>query len=118
MGYTLNGTSIRRPNKMQVDNSTQLAEQRTLSGAVGRDYFGSNKRVWMLSYDSLNVTDFNIIDTIYQAYLTSGTAVTWVISEGNYTVASTNVHVDLLSRDFSVPGSSYLSGIQLILKEA
>lgn len=118
MGYTLNGSAIRRPNAMIESNDTQVAQIRTLSGAVNRDYFGSRKRVWSLTYENIEKVDFDTINTIYLAYLSTGTAVPFVSTESNYAVTSTNVHIDLLIRGFSVKGSNYLSDFTLTLTEA
>jgi len=103
---------------MAEDNDTQTAENRTLSGNVSRDLFGSNKRILTLQYQNVNPTDYAIILAIYQSYLSTKATKTWQITESNYTVSSTNVHVDLKNRGFSVQGSSYLSDFTLILKEA
>lgn len=118
MPYLLSATTIRRPNAMTEDNSTQVAEIRTLAGSVKRDFFGSNKRIWKLEYQNIEKTDYDTINTIYQAYLTAGSPVTFQITETNYAVASTNVHIDLLSRGFSVRGVNYISDFTLILVEA
>lgn len=118
MAYTLAGSSIRPPTSFDEANSTQLAQQRTLSGAVNRDFFGSNKRIWTLNYENVQITEFNTIKTIYTNYLSTGSAVTWVVDETNYTVSSTTVHVDLLQRQFKVRGSDYLSNFTLTLTEA
>lgn len=103
---------------MNEDNSTQVTQVRTLSGAVSRDFFGSNKRVWTLNYNTITKTDYDVINAIYQAYLLSGSPVTFQSTETSYTIASTTVHVDLLSRGFSYKGGSYLSDFTLILTEA
>jgi len=118
MAYILAGTTIRNPHDFDEANSTQVAQNRTLGGSVTRDYFGSNKRVWTLNYENTKVTDFTTINTIYQSYLSTGTAQTWQVTETNYTVSSTNVHIDLLDRGFSIRGSDYLSNFTLILTEA
>lgn len=118
MSYTLNGTDIRPPSNMNEKNVTQYAQQKTLSGAVGRDYFGNNKRTWVLSYNNVNATDYSTINTIYQAYLSTGSAKSWAVSEANYTVTATTVHIDLLDRGFSTNGTDYLSSFDLILTEA
>lgn len=118
MAYTLNGSNIKAPNSMEETNNTQYAQQRTLQGTINRDYFGSNKRTWKLSYSNIQKADFDTINTIYQAYLSSGTAVSWVSTETNYAISSTNVHVNLDSRGFSVGGADYLSSFTLILTEA
>lgn len=118
MSFLLSGTIIKGPQTIEEDNSTQVAQQRTLSGAVGRDYFGSNKRIWSLDYTNVNPTAFSTINTIYQNYLSTGATVTWQVTETNYTVPQTNVHVDLLVRKFNVRGSSYISDFTLILTEA
>ena len=118
MVFTLNGTSIRAPYQMQEHNDTQVAQVRTLGGTIARDYFGSNKRVWTLSYKNVNSTDFSTLNTIYQNYLSTNTTVTWAISETNYTVSQTYVHVDIRDRNFSTLGTDYLSEFTLILTEA
>jgi hypothetical protein len=118
MAYTLAGTTIKRPQAIVEENSTQVTEIRTLSGAVNRDFFGSNKRVWKMDYSTITKTDFDTINTIYQNYLTAGTPVAFVSTETSYLIPSTNVHIDLLSRGFNYKGGSYLSDFQLILTEA
>jgi hypothetical protein len=118
MSMTLNGTTIRQPNEMVEDNSTQVTENRTLNGAVNRDYFGSRKRKWTLTYSNITKDEYDTINTIYLAHLASGTAVPFISTETNYTVSSTNVHVDLLTRGFRVKGVNYLSDFELILTEA
>lgn len=117
MSFILNGTSLRGPATIEESNSTQVAQNRTLSGAVTRDYFGSNKRVWTLEYQNTNPTDYTTIKNIYNSYLSTQSAVTWQVTETNYTVSQTNVHVDLLVRKFSVRGSSYISDFTLTLTE-
>lgn len=118
MSYVLGGATIRPPKSIEEGNQTQYAQQKTLSGAVGRDYFGSNKRIWVLKFENCTKTDFDTINTVYQTYLTSGTVQTWAVSETNYTVSSTNVHIDLNRRSFTMPGTDYISDFDLILTEA
>lgn len=116
--YILSSTSIRSPNKMEVTNDTQVAVQRTLKGSINRDYFGDNKRVWTLDYTNVVKSDYDVINTIYQAYLTTEHVVTFSVTETNYTVTQTNVHVDLSKRSFGVGGDQYLSDFTLVLTEA
>lgn len=118
MAFVLDGTTLKRPNSMDVSNSTQYAQQRTLSGDINRDYFGSNKRVWVLQYVNTQKAYFDTIDAIYQSYLSTTATKTWVITETNYSVSSTNVHVNLEERGFSIKGDSYLSDFTLTLVEA
>ena len=116
--YILNSTTIRRPNSILVRNSTQVAQNRTIGGDITRDYMGSNKRIWTLEYEDVNVTDYDTINTLYQLYLSNHATQTWEITEGNYAVSATNVHVDLLERTFTVKGDSYISSFTLTLTEA
>lgn len=118
MAYILAGTTIRNPLSLQESNDTQVAQNRTLSGNITRDYFGSNKRVWTLNFENAKTTDYTTINNIYQTYLNTGTAQTFQVTETNYTVASINVHIDLITREFTVRGSDYLSNFTLILTEA
>ena len=118
MAFVLASTNLKGPQSIEETNDTQVAVQRTLSGSINRDYFGSNKRVWKLEYANCNPTDYTTIKTIYNTYLSTGTTQTWAITETNYTVSSVNVHVDLQVRSFTVRGSSYLSNFTLILTEA
>lgn len=118
MAYLLDGSTIRSPMQMTEQNSTQAAQHRVLSGSVTRDYFGSNKRVWELNYRNVLKADYDTIKTIYDSYLSTGTAKSWQVTETNYTVSSTTVHVDLRERDFKVGGENYISNFDLVLTEA
>lgn len=118
MSYLLDSQEIRRPVEIQEKNSTQVAQVRTLAGSISRDYFGSNKRVWVLTYQTTKKADYDVIKAIYDTYLSTATAVTWESTETNYTIAATNVHVDLQERGFSMSGTDYLSEFSLILTEA
>lgn len=118
MSFVLNGTTIRTPSKMTVANNTQYAQQRTLSGNIGRDHFGSNKQVWKLSYRNIQPSEYAVISGIYSTYTTTSNPMTWAVTETNYTVSQTSVHVDLMERGFSVTGTDYISDFDLILTEA
>lgn len=118
MSYLLSGSTIKNPQEITERNSTQVAQNRVLSGAITRDYFGSNKRVWILSYRNTKKADYDTIKTIYDSYLSTATAKAWQVTETNYTVAATTVHIDLVEREFSVKGSDYISDFDLILTEA
>lgn len=119
MALILNGTNIKAPQSIAetVDNF-QYAQQRTLSGSINRDYFGSNKRVWKLTYQNIPKASYDVIKSIYDTYTSTGTAVTWVSTETNYAISSTNVHVNIDTRGFSVGGEDYISSFTLILTEA
>lgn len=118
MSYLLDATEIRAPHSFDEVNNTQHAQNRTLDGSISRDYFGDNKRVWVLDYKNTKKTDYDEIKTIYDSYLSTGTAKAWEVTETNYTISSTTVHVDLKERGFSVRGSSYISDFTLTLTEA
>lgn len=121
MSWLLGGSAIRKPNSMNETNSTQVAQNRTLGGNVNRDYFGSNKNVMTLGFQSVNYSDWSTINAIYQAYLSDKTARSFQITDINYNGAFTTArscHIDLLTRDFTIPGSTYLSNFTLILTEA
>lgn len=118
MSYILSGSVLRSPHTFSEGNSTQFAQNRTLDGTKSRDYFGSNKRIWTLDYKNTNATDYATIKAIYDSYLANAVAKTWEVTETNYTVSSTNVHVDLVDRGFSIRGTDYLSDFSLILTEA
>lgn len=118
MSYLLASTTLRNPGQITESNSVQMAQQRTLSGAIGRDYFGSKKRVWVLEYRNTKKVDYDTIKTIYDFYLSTGIAQTWSSTETNYAIASTSVHVDLLVRKFSTSGNDYISDFTLTLTEA
>lgn len=118
MSYILAGSNIKAPQEMSESNSTQVAQNRTLSGAISRDYFGSNKRVWTLNYKNTKKADYDTIKTIYDSYLSTGTAQSWQVTETNYTISATTVHVDLIERAFSVRGEDYISDFTLTLTEA
>lgn len=117
MSFILAGSQIKNPQEISESNSTQVAVQRTIRGRVNRDYFGDNKRVWKLRYQNIKGSDYTVIAAIYASHLATGAAQTWQVTETNYTIAQTNVHVDLPDRDFSVRGDSYISDVELTLTE-
>lgn len=117
MSYLLDAQEIRRPYEVEERNSTQMAQHRTLDGSVRRDYFGDNKRVWILAYRNTKKADYDTIKAIYDDYLNTGTAQSWQVTETNYTIAATTVHVEVLERGFSIRGTDYLSDFDLILTE-
>lgn len=118
MAYVLDSTTIRNPYEITEENNTQFAQHKTLDGTVRRDYFGDNKRIWRLVYRNTKKADYDTIKTIYTAYLATATPINWEVTETNYTVAQTEVHVDLVERQFSVRGVDYISDFDLILTEA
>lgn len=117
--YALNGSTIKAPNSIAetVDN-VQYAQQRTLQGTIGRDYFGDNKRIWKLSYQNIPKASYDTIKSVYDSYVSTGTAVSFESTETNYTIASTNVHINIDTRGFSVGGEDYISSFSVILTEA
>lgn len=117
MSYLLDAQTIREPMDMTELNSTQFAQQRTLGGTQNRDYFGLNKRRWLLRYRNVQKADYDTINAIYASYLSTGTAKSFQVTETNYTIASTNVHIDLIEREFRVGGATYLSDFDLVLTE-
>lgn len=117
MSYSLAGSTIKAPNTLEEENDSQMAENRTLDGTIHRDFFGSNKRKWTLEYSNTKKADYDTINTIYQSYLSNNTVVAFISTETNYPITSTNVHVDLKSRNFRVGGEDYISDFTLILTE-
>lgn len=117
MAYILDGQVIRRPNNGGEASVTQYAQHRSLNNRVGRDYFGDNKRVWKYNFINVKKVDYDVIKAIYNSYLSTNQAQTWEITETNYTVTQTDVHLDLVDRDFKVQGSDYLSDFTLTLTE-
>lgn len=117
MAYLLDATIIRAPHGFSETNDTQVAQNRTLSGSITRDYFGSNKRVWVLEYRNTKKADYDIINGIYASYLSTGTTKSWAVTETNYAVTAT-VHLDLKTRGFNVKGTNYISDFTLTLTEA
>lgn len=118
MSYILNATTIRAPQNMNESNSTQYAQNRVLSGAVARDMFGSNKRVWALIYRNITKAEYDTIKAIHNTYLSTGNEVSWQVTETNYAVSATTVHVDIPERAFETGGETYLSNFTLVLTEA
>lgn len=118
MAYLLDGTEIRNPSQLHELNNTQMAQHRTLDGGIHRDHFGDNKRVWELVYRNAKKADYDEIKAIFDAYLSDSAAKSWEVTETNYPVSATTVHLDLRERGFTVRGSDYLSDFDLVLTEA
>ena len=118
MSYLLDSQTLRAPQSFSEANNTQSTENRTLDGSISRDYFGANKRVWVLDYQNTNKTAYDTIKAIYDSYLSTGSTKSWQVTETNYTVSATMVHLDLAERGFSIRGTDYLSDFTLTLTEA
>jgi hypothetical protein len=119
MSFSIGGSEIKRPKSISEMRVEQYAQQKTLDGTVSRDYFSSRvgtKRVWELSYDNVQPSDYNVIDAVYTTYKSTDTAQAWVSDETNYVVSAT-VHMDLVDRQFTQQGTDYLSAFTLILTE-
>lgn len=117
MAWLLSATQIRAPHSFNETNNTMTAQNRTLDGTVNRDLFGSNKRIWTLEYQDILPAQYDVIKAIHTTYLTNNTPVAWEVTETNYAVAATTVHVNLDERTFRVRGTDYLSSFRLILTE-
>jgi len=121
MAFVLAGSDIRRPIKLQEKKLERYAQVQTLDGTINRDYYNSlvgTKRIWTLSYENATAAEYATIKTIYDTYKNTDTVQTWEVTETNYTVTSTNVHIDLIDREFSHAGTDYLSSFELVLTEA
>lgn len=118
MSYILDGQEIRRPHEIAEKSDTQVAVQRTLDGSINRDYFGSTKRIWELSFVNIKPFDYSVIKAIYDSYISTGNLKTFEIAEGNYVVSPVSCHIDFVDRGFTVRGSSYLSDCELIITQA
>jgi len=117
MSYLLDGTEIRRPSSIKEQDSKQYAQHKALNSTVSRDSFGSAKRIWVLNFRNCNATDYATLKTIRDTYRSNDTTVTWESTETNYTIASTNVHIDMDNRGISIPGTDYLSDFSITLTE-
>lgn len=121
MAFVLAGTEIRSPISIEERTTERYAQVQTLDGRIHRDYYNSlvgSKRVWVLAYRNTQPSEYDTIKTIYETYKNTDTVQTWEITEANYTVAQTNVHLDLIERKFGTPGSDYISEFELVLTES
>lgn len=118
MAYILNSTTIRSPQSIEESNSSQVSQVRALDGTIGRDFFGSNKRIWRMAYRNTKKADYDTINAIYTAYLATSVPVSFESTESNYTISSTSVHIDLLQRNFVMRGADYISDFDVTLTES
>lgn len=119
MAFSVGGIEIKRPKSIKEVRVEQYAQQKALDGTVSRDYFSSRvgtKRVWELSYDNVQPSDYNVIDGVYTTYKSTDTAQPWVSDYVNYDVGAT-VHMDLVNREFTQQGTDFISSFTLILTE-
>lgn len=116
--YSIGGQKIKAPQQMKEGRVEQYAQQKALDGSVNRDYFSSRegtKRIWTLTYYNILPAAYNVIDAVYTIYKLTDTTQAFVVSDLSI---STDVHMDLVDRDFSVSGNDYLSSFTLVLTEA
>lgn len=115
--FILGGVTIRSPMALTEVSSTLYAENRVARGSNNRVYYGKNKRIWSLQYDNLNVTDYAIIKSLYDLYLSTNSALTFEYHGYKYAFTQTTVHVDLVQRELPNTGIHYLSTFTLVLTE-
>lgn len=115
MSYLLGGTEIPRPQSMSVSRMSQYAQNKTLDGSVNRDYFGEDKLVFVLEYGNLLPADYTTLLGRYDEYIANG--LRFFDTTGEAVVYGTLVHVDLVPREYTVKGSSYISDTTLVLTE-
>ncbi len=118
MSYLLDSTAIRNPRNIEESTIDQYAQQKTLSGAIRRDYFGATKRIWAYDFTNTKPADYAVIKAIVDSYKSTGSTKTFEVTEANYIIAETLVHLDLVRRTFTIGGDSYISDFSLILTEA
>jgi hypothetical protein len=121
MAYVLGGVEIRNPMGVSEKKIERFSQVQTLDGRIHRDYYNSlvgTKHIWTLEYENATAAEYSAIKTIYDTYKNTDTVQTWEVTESNFTVAETNVHIDLIERKFSTPGTDYLASFQLILTES
>lgn len=118
MSYLLDGAAIRAPHNIEELTDDIFVQHTTLDNTRSRDYMGTTKRRWALDYINTKPSDYDTIKTIWDSYKANAQAKTFQSTETNYTIASTNVHIDLTQRTFSVGGDTYISDFTLVLTEA
>ena len=116
----INNLELNAPSGFSVEDEVIGGYNATLTGTKRR-YIKAVKKVWKLSYDLLSVTDYDLIYTEFAKEIPTGlqesqTYATFTVYEGTLVINNEQVHMDISARNF-IPGTNYLSSVELILTQ-
>jgi len=112
MGYVLDGTTLKNPQRMEVREIEISKSHQTLNGETKKDVVGQ-KKVYYLFFKGLTQSQLSDIRTIYEKKM----PVAFSVSDGELTIASTSVWVSIQSEQYNTQGSDYRVDLTLILEE-
>jgi hypothetical protein len=116
----INDLEINAPSGFSVTDEVIGGYNVTLSGTKRR-YIKAVKKVWHLSYDLLSVANYDLIYAEFAKEIPAGiqeseTYATFTVYEGTLAITDEHVHLDISNRQF-IPGTDYLSGVEITLTQ-
>jgi len=112
MSYILNGTTIARPTRINLEPVEVSSQNITINGTHKQDITARKTR-YVLVFNNLTKAESDVIVNIYNLK----SIVTFQSTEANLPISSRDVLVDLTARQYGVPGTDYLNSFNLILTE-
>lgn len=116
----INDLEIAAPSGFSTEDIIIGGYNQTLTGTKRR-YIKAVKKVWKLTYDLLSAVDYDAIYAEFEKEIPTGlqesqTYATFTVYEGSLGINNESVHLDITDRTF-IPGTDYLSGVEIILTQ-
>lgn len=112
MGYTLGSITLPNPVSLSREHVETSVANITINGTTFKDITNRKER-YILSFVNLTQAEIGNIMSEYNMQ----THRNFVVSETNLTINSTQVHIDIASREYNSKGIEYREDITLVLTE-
>ncbi len=115
----INDLEINDPSEFSVEDKVIGGFNETINGTK-RFYVKAVKKVWTLTYDKMNLSDYNNIYAELQKEVTAGmqlseTYALFTINDSTLNVTNEKVHIELSNRNFLTV--NFLENIEIILTQ-
>lgn len=112
MSYVLGGTTLPNPHGFSRESIESSTSHESISGVLSKDIKNRKER-FILTYRFLTQSQVTAITDAFNQL----TTLTFSMSDGDLTIGSTTVHVDLKRRSYNTKGTEYREDLDVILTE-
>lgn len=118
MAWTLGGTTLPNPHEIGRKLLTKGVYHEMINGASKRD-ISNIKEQFVLRYKGLTQTDALEIVNLFTALESAGSDVyEFAASQGSLSIPARDVHLDIATREYNMPGGEFREDIAITLTDA